>query len=56
MLVRRPIYDEEKNSLGEAYVEELLTMRSDAVYDFFGGASVKKKETVNLTIEKEEIQ
>jgi hypothetical protein len=65
LLVRKPIYDEEKNSLGEAYVEELLTMRSDAKYDLFGegviGATYKgsRKSTqpneINLSISKEEI-
>jgi hypothetical protein len=35
LLVRRPIFDEVKKCLGEAYVEELITVRSDATYDIF---------------------
>jgi hypothetical protein len=36
LLVRKPIFDEMRAPLGDAYVEELMTMRSDAEYDLFG--------------------
>jgi len=35
LLIRKPIFDELKNNLGEAYVEEMITMRSDGDYDVF---------------------
>jgi hypothetical protein len=35
LLIRKPIFDELKNNLGEAYVEEMITMRSDGEYDVF---------------------
>jgi hypothetical protein len=35
LLIRKPIFDELKNNLGEAYVEEMISMRSDADYDIF---------------------
>jgi hypothetical protein len=35
LLVRRPIFDEMKKNMGEAYVEELISVRSDAEYDVF---------------------
>jgi len=34
-LIRKPIYDELKNNLGEAYVEEMISMRSDGEFDVF---------------------
>jgi len=33
--VRRPIFDEMRHNLGEAYVEEMISVRSDAEYDVF---------------------
>ena len=35
LLIRKPIFDELKKNLGEAYVEEMITMRSDGDYDVF---------------------
>lgn len=36
LLVRKPIFDEMRMGLGEAYVEESITMRSNVEYEVFG--------------------
>jgi hypothetical protein len=36
LLVRKQIFDELRNDLGEAYVEELVPIRSNMEFNIFG--------------------
>ncbi|TNV84631.1 hypothetical protein FGO68_gene2407 [Halteria grandinella] len=51
LLVRRPIYDEMKKSLGEAYIEEMITMRSDVEYDLFGSSEQYVEDHTSISQE-----